>query len=286
MDKKELGWVNGFIGMLIFSGSLPATRAALGGFDPLFVTAARAGGAGILGALFLLAFRQRWPTRQEWETLARVALGVVVGFPLLSAFALKDITAAHSLVFVGLLPLSTASFAAALGGERPHPAFWVFSGLGATFVAGYALSQGSPGSLVGDGLMVAAIVICGFGYAEGGRLSRSLGSWQVICWALVLSLPFMLPLAILKLPYASQTIPSPAWVGLAYVTLFSMLVGFFFWYRGLAQGGVASVSQLQLLQPFFGLLLSALLLGESVDLAMIATAAAVILCVAGARRFA
>lgn len=139
---------------------------------------------------------------------------------------------------------------------------------------------------MGDGLMVAAIVICGFGYAEGGRLSRSLGSWQVICWAPVLSLPLMLPLAIVKLPSVGHTISGSAWVGLAYITLFSMLVGFFFWYWGLAQGGITAGSQLQLLQPFFGLMLAALLLGEAVDLTMIATTVAVILCVAGTRRFA
>ncbi len=172
------------------------------------------------------------------------------------------------------------------GGERPGPGFWLFSALGAALVAGFALLHSGAGSLEGDLLMIGAILLCGLGYAEGARLSRRLGGWQVISWALLLSLPFMAGLTVMTLPPVWAGIGAPAWLGLAYVSVFSMLVGFVFWYRGLALGGIASVGQLQLLQPFFGLAIAGLLLGEAVAPAMIAVALLVVGCVAGARRFA
>ncbi|WP_404611710.1 DMT family transporter [Caballeronia udeis] len=286
MDKTASGWMNGFLGMLIFSGSLPATRVAVAAFDPVFLTVARAGIAGLLGLALLLVFRQKRPERGDLISLAVVACGVVIGFPLLTALALKHITAAHSVVFVALLPLSTAIFGVLRGGEHPRPAFWLFSGFGALFVAGFALARGTGASPVGDLLMFAAIVVCGLGYAEGGRLSRKLGGWQVISWALVLSLPIMAPLALITMPSSWADVGGSAWLGLAYVSLFSMLIGFVFWYRGLAQGGIAAVGQLQLLQPFFGLVLAATLLHEPVGWPMVVVATAVVLCVIGAKRFA
>jgi len=286
MDKTSAGWINGFLGMLIFSGSLPATRAAVTGFDPVFLTVARAVIAGLLGLGLLLAFRQPRPARADLVPLVITALGVVVGFPLLTALALQHITSAHSVVYVGLLPLSTAVFGVLRGGERPQPLFWLFSGLGSVCVAGFALSRGVGAASVGDLLMLAAIVVCGLGYAEGARLSRRLGGWQVISWALVLSLPVMAAAVLATWPSSAQGITESAWLGLAYVSLFSMLIGFVFWYRGLALGGIAAVGQLQLLQPFFGLALAATLLHEAVEPAMIAVTAVVVLCVFGARRFA
>jgi drug/metabolite transporter (DMT)-like permease len=233
-----------------------------------------------------LAFREKRPSRGDLASLVIVALGVVVGFPLLTALALQHITSAHSIVFIGLLPLSTAIFGVLRGGERPKPAFWIFSALGSALVAGFALMQGLTASPVGDALMLAAIIVCGLGYAEGARLSRTLGGWQVISWALVLSLPVMIALLIFTMPPTFSGIEWPAWLGLAYVSLFSMLIGFVFWYRGLAQGGIAAVGQLQLLQPFFGLALAATLLHEPVTWMMLVVTAAVILCVVGARKFA
>ncbi|ARM89005.1 DMT superfamily inner membrane transporter protein [Rhizobium sp. CIAT894] len=286
MDRMASGWINGFIGVLIFSGSLPATRVAVMQFDPVFLTVARAAIAGILALGLLIAFREKRPSRRDLVSLAVVALGVVVGFPLLTALALQHVTSAHSIVFIGLLPLSTAIFGVIRGGERPKPAFWLFSVLGSALVAGFALTQSLTASPVGDLLMLAAIVACGLGYAEGGRLSRTLGGWQVISWALVLSLPVMVAVAFVHRPASFAGIETPALIGLGYVSLFSMLIGFIFWYRGLSQGGIAAVGQLQLLQPFFGLALAATLLHEPVTWIMLAVTVAVILCVAGARRFA
>ncbi|MEP9367840.1 DMT family transporter [Xanthobacter sp. VNH20] len=286
MQHATDGWGSGLLGVIIFSGSLPATRVAIGGFSPLFLTSARAVIAALLGAALLALLRQKRPARSDLLPLAVVALGVVVGFPLLTALALQHITSAHSMVFIGLLPLSTALFGVIRGGERPKPAFWLFSVAGACAVAGFALAGSTSASLVGDLLMVAAILVCGLGYAEGARLSRRLGGWQVISWALVVALPVMAAIAGATLPQAWSGIGAPAWLGLAYVSVFSMLIGFIFWYRGLALGGIAGVGQLQLLQPFFGLALAALLLGEPVAWTMVAAAAGVVLCVAGSRRFA
>lgn len=286
MDKTASGWVNGFVGVLIFSGSLPATRVAVADFDPTFLTSARAAIAGLLGLAMLVLFRQKRPERSDFLSLVIVALGVVVGFPLLTALALKHVTSAHSIIFVGLLPLATAIFGVLRGGERPRPAFWLFSCIGSALVAGFALMQGVTASPVGDGLMLAAIIVCGLGYAEGAALSRRLGGWQVICWALAISLPIMLVLSFATLPQSFAAIGSGAWAGLAYVSLFSMLIGFVFWYRGLAQGGIAAVGQLQLLQPFFGLALAATLLLEQVSPLMVVVTLGVVACVFGAKKFA
>ena len=290
MDRGLSGWLNGFIGVLIFSGSLPATRLAVIGFDPLFLTVARGTIAGLLSLCLLLAFRQKRPQSSEIFSLVIVALGCVVGFPLLTALALQHISSAHSVVFIGLLPLATAIFGVIRGGERPKLAFWAFAILGSLLVTGFALAQGgtaaSIGLSFGDWLMLAAIIVCGLGYAEGAALSKRLGGWQVICWALVISLPVMAVGALALMPESFAGVGGPAYAGLAYVSLFSMLIGFIFWYRGLAQGGTATVGQLQLIQPFFGLALAALLLGEQVTSSMFIVTLGVILCVAAAKRFA
>jgi len=280
------GWGSGLLGVIIFSGSLPATRVAVADFSPLFLTSVRAVIAAVLGAGLLVLLRQARPKREDILSLAIVALGVVVGFPLLTALALQHVTSAHSIVFIGLLPLATAIFGVLRGGERPKPLFWLFSCIGSATVIAFALSNGGSGSLAGDLLMLASIVLCGLGYAEGAKLSRRLGGWQVISWALVLAAPLMLLLAMVTLPNSQSGIGVPAWISLAYVSVFSMLVGFVFWYRGLALGGIAGVGQLQLLQPFFGLALAALLLGEQVAWTMIAATGLIVICVAFARRFA
>lgn len=287
MTAQTAGWGSGLIGVVIFSGSLPATRAAVTDFTPLFVTSARAAIAALIGGALLVGLRQARPARSDLISLAVVAMGVVVGFPLLTAFALRQNSAAHSIVLIGLLPVTTAVFGMLRGGERPKPAFWLFSVLGAATVAVFALSRnGGGGTLSGDLLMIAAILVCGLGYAEGAALSRRLGGWQVISWALLLSLPLMAAIALATVPARWSAIDVAAWVGLAYVSVFSMLIGFMFWYRGLALGGITGVSQLQLLQPFFGLLIAGAILHETIAWPMIIAAAAIVSCVAGAKRFA
>lgn len=280
------GWLSGLMGVVIFSGSLPATRIAVQEIDPFFLTFLRASLAGGLAFALILFCRQQRPRAQQCLSLIIVSLGVVVGFPLLTAMALQHVSSAHSIVFLGLLPMATATFGVVRGGERPRLAFWLFSAIGSLLVMGFALSQGSTVSFMGDLLMLAAVVVCGLGYAEGAVLSRELGGLQVICWALILSLPLMLLATFATMPENMAVISLPGWAALGYVSLFSMLIGFIFWYRGLAAGGIAAVGQLQLLQPFFGLGLSATLLSETVSPLMLLVTLGVILCVIGSRRYA
>jgi len=286
MDRKTIGWINGGLGVLAFSGSLPATKVAVQAMSPLFLTSARAVIAAGLAIVCLVVFRAARPEKRDIVSLILVALGVVVGFPLLSGMALQHINSVHSIVFTGLLPISTAVCASLLGEKHPPRLFWLFSGLGGTCIIIYALTQGFSVSPLGDLLMLAAIIVCGFGYAEGARLSRRLGGWQVICWALLVAAPVMLVLGVMTWPADLSVIQWPAWLSLGYVSLFSMLIGFIFWYRGLAMGGIAAVGQLQLVQPFMGLILAACLLKEPIGWAVVAVMVAIVGCVAGARRFA
>lgn len=291
------GLTFGFVGCVIFAGSLPATRLAVSAFDPLLVTAGRAVVAGILGLVLLILRRQPLPPPAIWLRLAVVAFGVVLGFPLFSAYAMHLVPSSHGIVFVGLLPLMTAAFAVKRGGERPKPAFWFFAGLGGAIVIAYALVEAR---LEGRDLrlqpadldMLIAIVVCGLGYAEGAVLARRLGSWQVICWALVLSLPLMAillgwrwRLSGLDIAHFLSAGTGPL-LGFGYVSLFSMFIGFFFWYHGLKLGGIARVGQLQLVQSFIGLAFAAAILGEAVPVAAVVAAILVIGCIIAARRFA
>jgi drug/metabolite transporter (DMT)-like permease len=286
MEKSTGGWVNGFIGVAIFAGSLPATRVAVADLSPTFLTAGRAVVAAAVGWLLLALLRQQRPSLADMPSLVITAIGVVVGFPLLTALALQYVTSAHSIVFLGLLPLCTAIFAVIRGGERPQPMFWVFSVMGAVVVAGYAAIGGAGESFTGDVLMLVAVIVCGMGYAEGARLSRKLGGWQVISWALVISLPVMLPIAFFAMPVSFENVGVGAWVSFAYVSLFSQLFGFVFWYSGLALGGIAAVGQLQLFQPFMGLGLAAVLLNEKVSWSMVLVTLVAVVCIAGAKKYA
>lgn len=287
MKAMRDGWLNGLVGVVIFAGSLPATRVAVMDMSPTFLTAARAAIAGVLALFLLILSRQKLPERQDWLSLLYVSIGVVVGFPLFTALALQYVSAAHTIVFIGLLPLATAIFGVIRSGERPSVIFWLFAIFGASLVFAFMLFQTQSWSFnYGDFFMLVAILLCGFGYAEGGKLSKHLGGWQVICWALLITLPMMLILSYLYLPTNFQLIPVQAKLGLAYVSIFSMLIGFFFWYKGLAQGGIATVGQLQLLQPIFGLAIAAVLLHEQVSVAMFMVTVAVIICVACAKKFA
>ncbi|ROH87358.1 DMT family transporter [Chryseobacterium cucumeris] len=285
-DENISGWINGFIGVVLFSGGLPATKLAVMEMSPTFVTIVRAAVAGVLALIVLWLGKEKRPVKKDLIPLLLVSLGCVVGFPLLSALALQYLTSAHSIVFLGMLPLATAVFGVMRGGERPHPIFWLFSIVGSLLVIGYAVSQGISASPIGDILMLLAVILCGMGYAEGAKLSKTLDGWQVISWALVLALPVMIPLFFIYFPADIQNVSFQGWFGMAYISLFSMFIGFIFWYKGLAQGGIATVGQLQLLQPFFGLALAAWLLHEQVSVGMLGVTVGVILCVAGTKKFA
>jgi drug/metabolite transporter (DMT)-like permease len=274
----------GIIGVVGFSFTLPATRLAVMELDGTLVGLGRAVIAAAAAAILLAATREPIPPRPFWGRLAVVAAGVVVGFPLFSAWALRYVPAAHGAVIVGLTPAATAVMAVIRAGERPSAGFWLASLLGLVAVLIFAAVQGAGAPVPADALILIAVALGALGYAEGGQLARTLGGWQVISWALVLSVPVLLPIVAWRAARHGLAASPLAWGCVAYVSLVSMYFAFFAWYRGLAQGGVARVGQVQLLQPVLTFLWSALLLGEEISGAMIAAAAVVLASVALTQR--
>lgn len=274
----------GLLAVFMFSATLPATRVAVAGFEPLFVTFGRIAIAAVLAVLLLAKRRERWPTPTEWKGLATVAAGVVIGFPLLSAWAMVHLPASHGAIILALLPLATAGMAVVRAGERPSPAFWLAAVVGSGAVLTFALYRGAGALGWPDIALFGAIAAAALGYAEGGKLARTLGGWQVICWSLVLTLPVALPLALLLYPWPSPPTALPPWLGLFYVALFSQFFGFFAWYRGLHDGGIARIGQLLLLQPFLTIAISSVLLGEEVGWDIAVFSGFVVVLVALGRR--
>ncbi|NHC24412.1 DMT family transporter [Nocardioides sp. IC4_145] len=278
-----LAW--GALGVAAFSLTVPLTRVAVGGLSPLLIGAGRAVVAALLAAAALGLARAARPVGRQWTRLAVVAGGVVVGFPLLTTYALTTVPASHGAVVIALLPAATAVVAVLRTGESPTPRFWAFSAAGAVAAVGFATAGGTGGGLhVADLLLLGAVLAAAVGYAEGGLLSRELGSWQTVSWALLVAAPLMVVLtavAVVRRPPEG----SPAeWAAFGYLAAVSMFLGFFAWYRGLAFGPMAQVSQVQLVQPVLSLLWAALLLGEAVGWRTGLGAVAVIACAAGAVR--
>jgi drug/metabolite transporter (DMT)-like permease len=276
------GAVLGLIGVLLFSFSFPATKLALRGFDPWFVAFGRAVLAAALAAPALRLRRARVPTRPQWLRLGIVAACVVVGFPILSSLALERTGSAHGAIVIALLPAATAVAAVVRAGERPGRVFWFAALAGVAVVTAFAIEQAGGGLSLADGYLLISVAVCGIGYAEGGAVSRELGGVETISWALVLSLPLTLPVALLTLPASEPS--SAAVFGFVYVGSCSMFLGFLAWYAGLALGGVARVGQLQLFQPLLTVGWSGLVLHETVSWTILAAAAGVIASVAVSQR--
>ncbi|MGI8533723.1 MAG: DMT family transporter [Candidatus Limnocylindrales bacterium] len=274
----------GLVGVLAFSLSLPATRAAVADLDSTVVGLGRALVAAALAAGVLIIRRDRPPTVAQLRSLIVVAGGVVIGFPLLTSAALVSVPSAHGAVVVGLLPLSTAIAAVFRGGERPSLAFWMASLVGVAVVIALGITIGGGTLHLADLLLLGAVVAGGIGYAEGGRLAREMGGWRVVSWALIVAAPVLLVPVVLAAARAGLEASPSAWVGFAYISVVSMYLGFFAWYRALAEGGIARVGQLQLAQPVLTLVWSALLLGESIGLPTMLAAVGVIGTVAIGRR--
>lgn len=270
----------GVLGVVGFSVTLPATRVAVGYLDPLIVGLGRALVAALCAAALLFLSRQPRPTRAQLKGLVVVALGVIIGFPLFSAMALKQLPAAHGAIIVAILPMLTAMVGAVLTQQRPSPGFWGMSALGTLLVLLFAFSNGLNGVRRADGLLLLACLSAAFGYAVGGRLAREMGGWQVICWSLVLVAPFLLPPVAWSLYQHGATAPLSGWLAFGYVSLVSQFLAFFLWYQGMALAGVVRVSQMQLLQPFMTLVVASLLLNETITPAMILFALAVVATVA------
>ena len=270
--------------MLAFSLTVPVTRTALRDLDPLLIGAGRAVVAAALAAAALALTGQRLPRGAQWARLAVVGGGVVAGFPLLTSYALTEVPASHGAVVIAVLPAATAVLAVVRTHERPVPAFWLYAGLGALAAVGFAVAQGGGPSHVqrADLLLFAAVVACAAGYAEGGLLARELGAWQAISWALVLSAPVMAVLSVVSLVREPPSASPASWLCFAYLAAVSMFLGFVAWYRGLALGPMAQVSQVQLAQPVLSIAWAALLLGERITWLTVGGGLAVIACAAGA----
>ncbi len=286
------GYLLGFLGVAIFAATLPMTKLAVsGGLSPWFVTFGRAAVAGVLSLVYLWVTRAGWPARSHWGLLAFTACGVVVGFPLFLALALQTVPSTHGAVVTGLLPLATAVVAAVWFGQRPSLGFWICAALGSVLVLCFMalrsglFSAGAHGATpdlaslgahlhLADAFLLLAMLSAAFGYIGGARLTPHLGAERVICWVLVLSLPATLPVAWATLPV--QAVGWPAWWAFGYVAVFSMWIGFFAWYRGLALGGAVQVSQVQLVQPFLAILIAVPVLGETLDMQTLGFALAVI----------
>lgn len=284
---KGMAW--GALGVLMFSGGIPATRIAVAELPVMFVGSGRALVAAVLSLLLLLLLRQKIPHKQHWPALAVVAFGAVFAYPIFSAIAMRTIDASHGTLISSIMPLFTAIFGAWLSRQWPRIGFWLCALIGTAAVMLYAASS-AAGELswalsTGDLWLVLACFCCGLSYAQGGLLARHIGSWQVICWALVLSLPLLLPLCWYFRP-VNYDVSLNSWLGFGYLAIFSMFLGFFAWYKGLALGGVAQVSQLQLLTTFLAFCWAALWLGESISLSQWLMAGVVVLSIAIGRKLA
>ncbi|GAB3652226.1 DMT family transporter [Ramlibacter alkalitolerans] len=279
----------GVAGVAIFALTLPMTRLAVGTpeaplMSGMFVALGRAAVAGALSVLFLLVDRAPLPRRSEWRALAITSGGVVFGFPVCTSIAMRHVEAVHASVIIGVLPLATALVGALLHRQRPSRAFWACAAVGSVLVAAFAVLRSGSAlrAQAADALLLAAILFAAVGYAWGGRLSQRMRAEHVICWALVLALPVSVPLAFWTRPQVP--LPTGAWLGFAYVCVFSMWIGFFAWYRGLALGGTVRVSQVQLVQPFLSMMFAVPLLHERLDAMSVGFALAVIATVFVGRR--
>ena len=279
-SRARLGLLLGFVGVLIFGGTLPATRIAVSAIDPMALTALRTAIAGLCSLVLLLVLRRSLPPRRLWLQLAIALLCVSIAFPFLMALAVQTVDASHGGVVLGILPIATALVAVAITHERPRPLFWIASMAGAALVIAFALRQGGGALSTGDLLLFGAGAVSAIGYAFSGRLTAEMPGWEVISWVLVMALPISLPAAALTLPAdLSQIAPKP-WLALLYVAVFSQWIGFFAWNAGMAMGGIARVSQVQLLQPFITFALAAYFNDETITLQILVFAAAVVAFVA------
>jgi drug/metabolite transporter (DMT)-like permease len=279
-SRERLGLFLGFIGMVIFGGTLPATRLAVSAIDPIALTALRTAIAGLCSLALLLVLRRPVPPRALWPQLVIAMLCVSILFPLFMAFGMQTVDASHGGVVLGVLPIATALVAVAITHERPRPLFWIASLAGAVLVIAFALRQGGGAMSSGDLLLFAAVAVSAIGYAFSGRLTSSMPGWEVISWVLVIALPISIPAALLTMPADIAQLPASPLLGLVYVSLFSQWIGFFAWNAGLAMGGIARVSQVQLLQPFVTFGLAAAFNGETITWQIVAFAAAVVATVA------
>ena len=276
-SREKLGLLLGFLGTCLFAGTLPATRLAVTGFDPFFLTVTRATLAGIAGVAVLLVTRRRLPPRRLWVEVAAAAVCTVLAFPLLAALAMVTVPAAHGGVVLGILPLATAAAAAVLAHERPSLGFWIASVAGAAIVLTFVFRRNDGTTFgLGDIFLLALVIVGALGYTLSGRLTARMPGWEVISWQVAIFLPLFAFATFLLWPAHIDKVRSLPWAGLAYVALVSQYTAFFVFNAGLAMGGIARVGQIMLLQPFIVVALAWPVNGEPMSLETLAFAAAVV----------
>lgn len=286
VDRETHGLFLGFVGVLCFSASLPFTHVAVREFGVIFPSFGRAVIAATLALIVLRVSRTPLPPQELWGRMAMVVGGVVVGFPAFTGLALQHAPAGHGSVVIGLLPAATAGFSVLRTGHRPSRRYWMFAALGAGAIVVLTVARGTTDVALGDLYLVGAVASAAVGYSEGAVVSRQIGGWQTISWVVVFGLPITVPLTLIGLGPVGFHEPVTAWIALGYLGAVSMFLGFFAWYAGLAMGGVARVSQVQLLQPMLSLVWATLFLHEHLDALIIAVALVVLASVAGSRRSA
>jgi drug/metabolite transporter (DMT)-like permease len=263
LNKETKGMLIGFIGILIFSLTLPVSKIAVLSFNPYFIAFGRACLAGLFALAYLLYQQASLPSKTDLVKIAVIALGVVFGFPIFTTVAMQEGSSSHGAVILGMMPLATTVIGVIRFKERPSIGFWLVSILGAGLVMLYALLKSSGSLSYIDGLLVLGGICACIGYVEGGELSRKMNPRAVISWALLISLPINIVATYLTFSSAYWNADVIAWTSFVYLSLFPMYLGFFFWYEGLAIGGIARVSQVQLIQPFCTLLAASFFLGDS-----------------------
>jgi drug/metabolite transporter (DMT)-like permease len=266
VNKETKGMLIGFIGILIFSLTLPVSKIAVLSFNPYFIAFGRATLAGLVALAYLLYKKEPIPSKVDFLKFVVIALGVVFGFPIFTTIAMIEGSSSHGAVILGMMPLATTVIGVIRFKERPSLGFWLVSLLGAALVVVYALLKSSGDFTYIDGLLVAGGICACVGYVEGGELSRKLNPRAVISWALVISLPITIVMSYFTFSMQYIDAGLMAWTILIYLSLFPMFIGFFFWYEGLAVGGIARVSQVQLIQPFCTLVAASVLLGDSLTI--------------------
>jgi drug/metabolite transporter (DMT)-like permease len=282
-SRENLGFLLGLIGVMVFAGTLPFTKLAVATLDPWFVSSGRALVAGLLSSAIVIIRRRPFPVGQL-RLIVLAALTICGFFPVLLALGVRIVPVSHAGVVLGVIPLATAACSALVNGERPTLQFWLAGSAGAALVIGFSLRDGGGSLSIGDIYLFLAALATSIGYVAAARIAQALSGWEAICWICIVALPITVPVTALLFPAEPLSMPGSAWIGFGYVSLFSMFLGFFAWNAGLAIGGVARVSQLQLLQTFFTLVIAIPVNGEHAPASTWIFAAAVVLCVLAGKR--
>ncbi len=283
-SQKTIGTLYGALGMVSFSLTLPATRAAVLHIHPAVIAFGRPLISAIFAGALLIATRQPFPDRRYWGSFALIIIGLVIGVPLTFSWGMHALPSTHGAITLGLLPIATAAVGAMRAGERPSKRFWIASAIGSVTVLAWAWMNGAGHIQAGDVILLLSVAASALGYAEGARVARDMSGWQVTSWAIVLGAPLhVIPLALALRAHPPTAVPLSSWAAFAYIILVSQWLGMFAWLKGLSTGGIARIGQIQLLQPFCTFAFAAAFLHETVTLAMLIAAGIVVASVAVAR---